>query len=108
MHVRGASGGRSVTVKKRGLFGSPLQPSRYPMSARFVRFGIAAVFAAATLTACAGDDAPAPRAAGAPEVPPEQLYSLALTQLDKGNWQQCAAGFDEVERQHPYSVWARR
>jgi outer membrane protein assembly factor BamD len=31
-----------------------------------------------------------------------------LTQLVKGNWVPCAQGFDEVERQHPYSVWARR
>jgi len=38
----------------------------------------------------------------------EQIYSEALTQLDKGNWVPCAQAFDEVERQHPYSVWARR
>jgi len=42
------------------------------------------------------------------EVPPEQLYASALTQLDRGNWLPCALAFDEVERQHPYSVWARR
>ncbi len=60
------------------------------------------------LAACAGDDeGPRPRAE-AQEVPVEQLYSDALTQLDKGNWVPCAQGFDEVERQHPYSVWARR
>lgn len=59
------------------------------------------------VAACAGDDAPRPRAEAA-EVPVEQIYSVALTELDKGNWVQCAAAFDEVERQHPYSVWARR
>ena len=60
------------------------------------------------LAACADDDeGPRPRAE-AQEVPVEQLYSDALTQLDKGNWLPCAAAFDEVERQHPYSVWARR
>jgi len=73
---------------------------------QILRIG-AAVALAASLTACAGDDAPRPRA-DTPEVPPEQIYSAALTQLDKGNWAQCAAAFDEVERQHPYSVWARR
>ncbi|MBW0007563.1 MAG: outer membrane protein assembly factor BamD [Sphingomonas sp.] len=36
------------------------------------------------------------------------LYNLAKTQLDKGNYPFAAQVFDEVERQHPYSVWARR
>ena len=36
------------------------------------------------------------------------LYSTAKRQLDKGNYKLAAALFDEVERQHPYSVWARR
>ena len=36
------------------------------------------------------------------------LYNLAKTQLDKANYAFAAQVFDEVERQHPYSVWARR
>jgi len=36
------------------------------------------------------------------------LYSLAKDRLDKGNYDAAAKLFDEVERQHPYSVWARR
>ena len=36
------------------------------------------------------------------------LYSSAKTQLDRGNYELAAAIFDEVERQHPYSIWARR
>src|SRR5688500_11599400 len=36
------------------------------------------------------------------------LYSLAKRRLDQGNYPMAAALFDEVERQHPYSVWARR
>lgn len=64
------------------------------------------------LIGCVGDDADvasAPRpAAEVREVPPETLYAGALIQLDKGNWEPCAVAFDEVERQHPYSVWARR
>jgi outer membrane protein assembly factor BamD len=36
------------------------------------------------------------------------LYSLAKERLDRGQYQIAAALFDEVERQHPYSVWARR
>ena len=36
------------------------------------------------------------------------LYSLAKTRLDRGQYIVAAKLFDEVERQHPYSVWARR
>ncbi|WP_081988091.1 outer membrane protein assembly factor BamD [Sphingomonas sp. 37zxx] len=36
------------------------------------------------------------------------LYTAAKTRLDRGQYKQAAALFDEVERQHPYSVWARR
>ena len=36
------------------------------------------------------------------------LYSLAKKYLDQGNYIIAAKLFDEVERQHPYSVWARR
>jgi outer membrane protein assembly factor BamD len=36
------------------------------------------------------------------------LYSAAKEKLDAGNYQLSAALFDEVERQHPYSPWARR
>jgi outer membrane protein assembly factor BamD len=36
------------------------------------------------------------------------LYNTAKQRLDNGNYTTAAALFDEVERQHPYSVWARR
>jgi len=36
------------------------------------------------------------------------LYIAAKTRLDKGSYKEAAALFDEVERQHPYSIWARR
>ena len=36
------------------------------------------------------------------------LYGLAKKRLDQGNYVLAAKLFDEVERQHPYSVWARR
>lgn len=38
----------------------------------------------------------------------ETLYSLAYDTMSKGRHRQAAALFDEVERQHPYSIWARR
>src|SRR3712207_9532015 len=36
------------------------------------------------------------------------LYNLAKKQLDNRDYAAARAVFDEVERQHPYSVWARR
>ncbi|RYY29032.1 MAG: outer membrane protein assembly factor BamD [Sphingomonadales bacterium] len=36
------------------------------------------------------------------------LYSAAKQRLDQHQYKMAAALFDEVERQHPYSVWARR
>lgn len=36
------------------------------------------------------------------------LYTAARKFLDRGDYKLAAALFDEVERQHPYSVWARR
>jgi outer membrane protein assembly factor BamD len=36
------------------------------------------------------------------------LYSAARKRLDAGAYKEAAQLFDEVERQHPYSVWARR
>ncbi|MCK0068549.1 outer membrane protein assembly factor BamD [Kordiimonas laminariae] len=38
----------------------------------------------------------------------EVLYNLAQDNLKRGRYQLSAFAFDEVERQHPYSVWARR
>lgn len=36
------------------------------------------------------------------------LYAAAKKTMDQGDYEQAAKLFDEVERQHPYSVWARR
>ena len=38
----------------------------------------------------------------------ETLYNAAKDRLDRGDTTVAAALFDEVERQHPYSPWARR
>lgn len=38
----------------------------------------------------------------------ETLYTLAQDTLRKRQYKTAAGLFDEVERQHPYSVWARR
>jgi outer membrane protein assembly factor BamD len=38
----------------------------------------------------------------------DTLYAAAKARLDRGDTRIAAALFDEVERQHPYSPWARR
>jgi outer membrane protein assembly factor BamD len=61
------------------------------------------------LAACAGGSGRASRADTqyvARDV--NTLYNAAKMQLDRGAYTTAAALFDEVERQHPYSVWARR
>ncbi|MCB2087870.1 MAG: outer membrane protein assembly factor BamD, partial [Sphingomonadaceae bacterium] len=75
----------------------------------FVRIALACGLAASTmLTAgCAGrGGGPKDTAYVARDV--ETLYSEAKRRLDRGNAKLAAALFDEVERQHPYSPWARR
>jgi outer membrane protein assembly factor BamD len=42
------------------------------------------------------------------ERPVEGLYNEALDQLQQKNYEKAASAFDEVERQHPYSVWATK
>ncbi|HEY5346917.1 MAG TPA: outer membrane protein assembly factor BamD, partial [Rhizomicrobium sp.] len=47
-------------------------------------------------------------AANYKERPVEQIYADAWKKINTGSWDDAAKQFDEVERQHPYSVWARR
>ena len=42
------------------------------------------------------------------ERPVEDLYNSAMDQLQSGDLAAAAKNFDEVERQHPYSAWARK
>ncbi len=42
------------------------------------------------------------------ERPVEQLYNQAAAELDSRDYQTAILLFNEVERQHPYSEWARR
>jgi outer membrane protein assembly factor BamD len=74
----------------------------------FAKLSRAALLGAAVLatTACGGGSANEDVAYVARDV--ESLYSEAQRRLDRGNTILAAALFDEVERQHPYSPWARR
>lgn len=42
------------------------------------------------------------------EKPVEALYNAAAEDLDRKQWDNAILRFNEVERQHPYSDWARR
>ena len=42
------------------------------------------------------------------ERPAETIYAEAIERMDRNQYDIAAAMFDEVERQHPYSEWARR
>jgi outer membrane protein assembly factor BamD len=40
--------------------------------------------------------------------PVEELYNEAMNIMQGGGYQRAARAFDEVDRQHPYSVWATK
>lgn len=60
------------------------------------------IAAATLLSACGGDEEVYV------ERPVEDLYNEAMDLLIDGDYELAATAFDEVERQHPYSVWATR
>jgi outer membrane protein assembly factor BamD len=67
---------------------------------------IALVAVAVPLAGCAGRGAKKDTSYVARDV--NSLYATAKDRLDRRDYRLAAALFDEVERQHPYSVWARR
>jgi outer membrane protein assembly factor BamD len=83
---------------------------RYAMAAamRIPRFvGVLAASACAlSLGACARTTTKADLPYVARDV--GTLYTAARGRLDQGRYKEAAQLFDEVERQHPYSIWARR
>ena len=42
------------------------------------------------------------------EEPVESIYNKALTELEDGEYEIAAKAFAEVDRQHPYSIWATK
>ena len=60
----------------------------------------ACAMTAALLAACGSDEA------AYQERPVESIYNKAMDRLLGGDAELAAIDFDEVERQHPYSVWA--
>lgn len=60
------------------------------------------------LLAACGDDTKEELAKSLETSPVEQLYNDAMDRLQERDWKEAKKGFEEVERQHPYSVWAKR
>jgi outer membrane protein assembly factor BamD len=67
---------------------------------------VALAAVAVTLPGCARTKGKADTSYVARDV--NTLYVTAKDRLDRGQFKLAAALFDEVERQHPYSAWARR
>jgi outer membrane protein assembly factor BamD len=67
---------------------------------------IVALTCALALSACAGKSRKP--ALHYEERPVEQLYAAGAERLDHHQWLDAVDYFREVERQHPYSEWARR
>jgi outer membrane protein assembly factor BamD len=71
-------------------------------SARAVAFLLALGFALPLLTACSDEKE------NYRERSVEDLYNEAMDELADESYKKAARSFDEVERQHPYSVWASK
>jgi outer membrane protein assembly factor BamD len=74
------------------------------------RFAVFAAVAALTplVAACAGGSGQTQADTRYVARDVNTLYNAARDRLDRGLYLQAAGLFDEVERQHPYSIWARR
>lgn len=70
---------------------------------RGCRSGAAVVFAALALASCAAE-----KKDDYHERPVETLYNEAMDDIDQGEYTKAVKAFDEVQRQHPYSVWATK
>jgi outer membrane protein assembly factor BamD len=71
------------------------------------RLALVATTCALALSACAGNKKNKPKLAYE-ERPVELLYTTGADRMDRRQWSQAVAYFQEVERQHPYSEWSRR
>ena len=66
--------------------------------------GLALAIAAIGLSGCGSSD----ENAAYVEQPVESLYNRGLDELSQQEYKAAAKAFEEVDRQHPYSVWATK
>lgn len=76
------------------------------LSKNLVAAAVLGTLATFTSACAGGSGGPSDTAYVARDV--ETLYAAAKDRLDRGDAKMSAVLFDEVERQHPYSPWARR
>lgn len=84
-----------MPLKLKGFFPTP----------RHLALAAALALSGTVLAGCESDQQ---MAAVYVERPIEQIYADAWVQIQRENWAEAGRQFDEVERQHPYSIWARR
>ena len=75
------------------------------MVMRFAMRFLAIILGSVALAACGGANNPQQEYV---ERSVNVIYNNAYEELQRGNYIVAAQEFDEVERQHPYSIWARR
>jgi outer membrane protein assembly factor BamD len=76
------------------------------MTSRKIAMALTGALLAAGLAGCGGGKAA--EKLQYQEQPVEQLYNRGADLMDQRRWTEAATAFEEVERQHPYSSWARR
>ncbi len=66
---------------------------------------LAAFAISLALAACSDDE---PKEDTAVDKPVNELYNKAMDQLAQRHYKESAKAFEEVEREHPYSIWATK
>lgn len=78
----------------------------------FFRYILVVLVSVSVLAACGDDEALTPAEKAEQQVPEtepvEELYNAAMNRLQAKEWKLAKKAFEEVERQHPYSSWAKR
>ena len=93
---------KSVSITVAGRRRSPRQ--RAPLAR-----AVLGVLLALSLGACSSFDLFGKKDDVAPDEPPERLYNEGLYLLNqKKDPKEAVKKFEEVDRQHPYSEWARK
>lgn len=72
-----------------------------------IRLAVIAVLGM-TLSACSVFQSQQKERLAYVERPAEVIYNQAVDRMDRNDWERAKLFFQEVERQHPFSKWARR
>ena len=84
--------------------GNSPEPARFRAAARFVALAMVGF----SLAGCAGLFDKKEDEIVINDEPAEKIYNEGLTLMNKEEYEDAAKRFEEVDRQHPYSEWARK